>query len=117
MKTAVISTNRIAQLAVQNPLLAQVTDLLGNRRYLAGQQAYEFLAHLLEGSTAAEMRAQMAHLGLASIAKRDLADPTEAALAVAAAALLDSTRGLRATVSEQLERAMRHLDSELSAGW
>lgn len=117
MKTAVLPTKHIAQLTIQSPLLAQVTDLLGNRRYLAGQQAYEFLSHLLVNSTASEMQAAVAHLGLASITKRDLENPTEAALAVAAAALLDSTRGRRATVSEQLDLAMRHLDNELSAGW
>lgn len=117
MKTAVLPKNRTAQISIQAPLLAQVTALLGSRRYLAGKQAYEFLAHLLANSTASEMRSQMSHLGLASIAKRDLEDPTEAALAVAAAALLDSARGLRATVSEQLDLALRHLDSELAADW
>lgn len=108
---------RTAQIVIKNgPLLAQVTAPLGNRRYLAGKQAYDFLGEMLT-KPVTEIHAQIQHLGLPSIGVRDLNDQTEAALAVAAAAILDGSRGVRATVTEQLERAMRQLDDELSAGW
>lgn len=111
------SAKRTAQIAIKaGPLLAQVTAPLGSRRYLAGKQAYDFLGSVLEEPVTEVMR-QMRYLGLASISKRDLSDPTEASLAVAAAAVLDGSRGVRATVTEQVERAMAYLDDELAAGW
>lgn len=111
------AAKRTARIVIKNgPLLAQVTASLGNRRYLAGKQAYDFLGGILSEPVTEVMR-QMQYLGLASISKRDLDDPTEAALAVASAAFMDASRGARKTITEQVERAMTHLDDELAAGW
>lgn len=108
---------RTAQILIQNgPLLAQVGNQLGGRRYLAGKDAYDYLGNMLT-KPVTEIRSCLSHLGLSSVATRDLDDDVEAALAVAAAAILDSSKGVRATVTEQLERAMRMLDDELAAGW
>lgn len=116
MKTTIAPTIRTARVSVAAPLLPQVTALLPNR-YLAGKQAYDFIGNLLDATPAMELQSHVENLGLSSIATRDLDDPVAAALAVAAAAILDASKGVRATVSERLELAMGLLDSELSAGW
>jgi hypothetical protein len=70
--------------------------------------------------TASEIRDTMASLSFGSLQHRDLANETEAALAFAAAAVLDTTKassGVRMTATELLEAAMTRLDDELSAGW
>lgn len=115
MTTTIIKPSYSA-IRVESPLLPQVTDRLADRASLAGKNAYAFLLAVRE-RTASEIAKDLSSLTLSSIGKRDLSDSVGAALAVAAAALLDGSRGKRLTGAERIDLALDLLDEELSAGW
>ncbi len=110
------STTSVRLVADGSPLLAQVIAPLGNSKYRVGKLAYDYLNSIAD-RPAQELSGLLSHLGYGSIGERDLTSENEAALAVAAAAILDSSKNRRLTVSEQLEAASDYLDKELAAGW
>ena len=97
------------------PLLPQVVALLDNA-YRAGKDAYDLLAELRSYS-AVKIAMRLSQMGIHSIKTRDLTDPMGAALAVATAALLDGSRGTRATGVERIDLAMDILAEQLAADW
>ncbi len=99
-----------------SPLLRQVTRQAGGRKYQIGKLAYDYI-HSVLATPAENISSVVAALGLPSIGSRRIEDDTEAALAVAAAAVLDVSKGRRLTATEQLEAACDYLDDELAAGW
>lgn len=101
------------------PLLQQLAATTGSERYRYGKLAYDYLGDVV-GRSASDVRDTIASLSFSSLQRRDLGNETEAALAFAAAAVLDTTKaaaGRRMTATELVEAAMTRLDDELSAGW
>ena len=97
-------------------LLPQVTAQLANNAARAGKDAYNYLADL-RSMPASKIQDSLSKLDLPSIRAREVAHVTEAALAVAAAALMDVSRLRRMTGTERIGEAMTLLDDRLSAGW
>lgn len=97
-------------------LLAQVVAALGPAASRAGKDAYDYLSSV-HAASAPRIQEVLVCLDLPSIRLRSASDPIEAALAVAAAALLDAARGRRLTGTERIREALDLLDDRLAAGW
>lgn len=117
--TATIHTHNTSApaLTIDRPLMGQLITHLGNSEaYRAGKAAYDYLDHA-RSLSAVQIQAVLTALSLQSIRLRDLRDHTDAALAVAAAALLDGSKGRRFTGAERIDAALEILDDKLAGGW
>lgn len=117
MTATIAATSHMQELQLNQPLLEQVTAKIGvSAAYLAGKNAYDYLDHV-RGLSAVQIQTTLSLLGLGSIRGRDLHDQGDAALAVAAAALLDGSKGRRVTGAEQIDLALDLIDEKLAGGW